>query len=68
MPGWAFSNVSPRVVKLSFREAAANTVTVPDSWSAEDADAEVGDSAAEESPDDEQALRTSSAAAPAPAA
>jgi len=55
-------------VKLSFREAAANTVTVPESFGEED----VEDFAASEESDvpseEEQALRASSAATPAPAA
>lgn len=66
VPGWAFSNSLPRVVKLSLSEAAANTVTVPDSSS--DGEAVPGESDAdEESSDDEQALRASRAAAPAAA-
>ncbi|GAA3362128.1 hypothetical protein GCM10017744_051600 [Streptomyces antimycoticus] len=32
MPGCSFSKVLPRAVKLSFSEAAANTVTVPDGF------------------------------------
>ncbi|GAA3057104.1 hypothetical protein GCM10010448_45610 [Streptomyces glomeratus] len=71
VPGCSFSNSWPRAVKLSFREAAANTVIVPDSFGVEDAeDAEESDFSAESEPDpdeEEQALRTSSAAAPAPA-
>ncbi|GHA15715.1 hypothetical protein GCM10010389_62840 [Streptomyces echinoruber] len=78
MPGWSFSNSLPRVVKLSFSEAAAKTVTVPESrFAPEAALAAVPDAAADPedrgadddaSPEEEQALRASSAAAPAPAA
>jgi hypothetical protein len=53
-------------VKLSFSEAAAKTVTVPDSLSDAEADAEEPDVADESESDDEQALRASRAAAPAP--
>jgi hypothetical protein len=69
VPGWAFSNCWPRAVKLSFREAAANTVTVPESFGEEDVEAD--DFALPEESDlpseEEQALRASSAAAPTPA-
>jgi hypothetical protein len=55
-------------VQLSFREAAANTVTVPESFGEEDDEAEPfalsGESDVSE---EEQALRASSAAAPTPA-
>jgi hypothetical protein len=57
-------------VKLSFREAAANTVTVPDSFGEADAPEEPGfpvSGASEESDEEEQAVRASTAAAPAPA-
>ncbi|BDE40350.1 hypothetical protein GCM10010095_16020 [Streptomyces anthocyanicus] len=60
MPGCRFSNSSPNSVKLSVSEAAAKTFTVPDSPSEPPPD-----EAAPES-DDEQALRATSAAAPAP--
>ncbi|GAA4302680.1 hypothetical protein GCM10023086_19180 [Streptomyces venetus] len=66
MPGWAFSNSLPSVVKLSFSEAAAKTVTSPDSFGEPEAAGEEPDDAVEESSEDEQALRASSAAAPAP--
>jgi hypothetical protein len=58
----------PRVVKLSFSEAAAKTVTVPVSFLAESADAEEEESFWEEdaSEPEEQALSASSAATPAP--
>lgn len=67
VPGCSFSNFLPSVVKLSFSEAAANTVTSPESLPDEEADAEESDFDEEESSDDEQALSASSAAAPAPA-
>ncbi|GED88228.1 hypothetical protein TNCT6_53130 [Streptomyces sp. 6-11-2] len=65
MPGCCCSNCLPSVVKLSFSEAAAKTVTVPDSFGA--ADADVPDPAEDEPSEDEeeQALRASNAAAPA---
>src|SRR5689334_12703161 len=72
VPGCAFSNSLPSVVKLSFSEAAANTVTVPDNLSDlsdlpdEEAEAEGSDFVEESESDDEQALRASRAAAPAP--
>jgi hypothetical protein len=61
------SNCWPSVVKLSFNDAAAKTVTVPDSLSggAFDVPAEPDD---DESAEEEQALRASSAATPAPLA
>jgi hypothetical protein len=70
VPGCCFSNSLPRVVKLSLSEAAAKTVTVPDSLG--DADVEVSDLAdeseeAEESSEEEQALSAIRAATPAPA-
>lgn len=63
VPGCSSSNCLPSVVKLSFSDAAANTVTVPDSLS-DEADATEPDLADEESPDDVQALRASSTVAP----
>lgn len=65
VPGFAFSNSLPRLVNDSWSEAAANTVTVPDIFG--DADAEESDFEEDESSLEEQALRASSAAAPAPA-
>src|SRR6185436_6489533 len=46
-PGWAASNCRPSVVNASFREAAANTLTVPDRAGELDPDAEgfAGDAA-----------------------
>src|SRR5580765_5310289 len=41
VPGWADSNWVPRVVNASLSEAAANTVTVPDTAAAEDVVEEV---------------------------
>ncbi|GHF68688.1 hypothetical protein GCM10018787_16280 [Streptomyces thermodiastaticus] len=69
-PGWSFSNFLPSVVKLSFNEAAAKTVTSPDTApeAPDDAEEPCEDCGDESGPDDEQALRASSAAAPAPAA
>jgi hypothetical protein len=60
VPGCSFSKRSPSVVKLSFSEAAAKTVTVPVTPCPPD-------SADESEPDAEQALSASRAAAvPAP--
>ncbi|GAA0909655.1 hypothetical protein GCM10009549_18280 [Streptomyces thermoalcalitolerans] len=60
VPGWSFSNFLPRAVKLSLSEAAAKTVTSPDGFDDEEADA------AESEPGDEQALRAMRATAPVP--
>ncbi|GHE60446.1 hypothetical protein GCM10014715_12130 [Streptomyces spiralis] len=71
MPGCCCSNSLPSAVKLSFREAAAKTVTVPVTfWEEDAADPDPDDD--EPSDDDEedaeeQPLRASRAAAPAPA-
>jgi hypothetical protein len=55
-------------VKLSSRDAAAKTVTVPDSFGDEEADPADEPEPEPEPDEEEQALRASSAAAPAPAA
>jgi len=68
VPGWPFSIFLPRVVRLSWSEAAAKTVTVPDRFGDEDADGEGSDVADEESSEEEQAVRDGSAADTAPAA
>ncbi|GAB2890763.1 hypothetical protein GCM10027074_68780 [Streptomyces deserti] len=61
VPGCFSSNRRPKVVKLSSREAAAKTVTVPETFDDEDAEE------SEPGPVEEQALTASSAAADAPA-
>jgi hypothetical protein len=63
----AFSNSLPRVVKLSLSEAAAKTVTVPESFGEEEAEVSDFGEESESESEDEQALRASSAAAPTPA-
>ncbi|GGW58879.1 hypothetical protein GCM10010350_49280 [Streptomyces galilaeus] len=63
MPGCAFSNSAPRAVKLSWREAAAKTVTVPDTFAAPGAEELDPD---EVSSEEEQALSTSSVATAVP--
>src|SRR4051812_20364211 len=69
VPGCSFSNSLPRVVKLSLSEAAAKTVTAPESFAeAEELEPAAAESESESEPAEEQAARASSAAAPAPAA
>jgi hypothetical protein len=67
VPGCSFSNSLPSSVNVSFSEAAANTVTVPDRLPEAEAEAEESDLVDEESSDDEHALRSSNAATPIPA-
>jgi hypothetical protein len=68
VPGCSSSNRFPSVVKLSFSDAAANTVTVPLTSSDDEADEEDPDVAVAESSDDEHAPSVSRAVAPRAAA